>query len=132
MLEKLKTSVFHPAATAAAAAAASAAQGRELLIDADAFDADVSIKVEKGIFLCAHPIGEVDDRPVGQLHQELCRGEFNGHLEQKQEDAGGGMLESHFPSSHNSAGSSGLTWNSSPWRKGKPPSLTSSHQLPPW
>lgn len=63
MLEKLKTSTFHPDASAA-----TSAQGLELLLNVDAFDADVSIKVEEGIFLCAHPVGEVDDRAVGQLH----------------------------------------------------------------
>lgn len=90
MLEKLKTSTFHPSATAAASL------GLELLIDVDGFDADVSIKVEEGVFLCTHPVGEVDDRAVGQLHQELCGGELDDHLEQEEKDADGDIRKSFF------------------------------------
>lgn len=61
MLEKPKTSIFHPAAAAATLEL-------ELLLDVDAIDADVSIEVKEGVFLCTHPVGEVDDRAVGQLH----------------------------------------------------------------
>lgn len=74
LLEGLKTSTPHPAA---------AAPRLQLLVDVDASDADVSIEIEEGVFLCAPPVGEADDRAVRQLYQELCRGEFDDHLEQK-------------------------------------------------
>lgn len=60
----------------------------QLLLDFNAFDAQVPVEVEEGVFLCAHPVGEVDDRAVGQLHQELCGGEFDDHLERKEEAEG--------------------------------------------
>lgn len=90
MLEKRKRSTFHPSASAAAAL------GLELLLDVDAFDADVSIKVEEGVFVCTDPVGEVDDRAVGHLHQELCGGELDDHLEQEEEDADGDVRKSFF------------------------------------
>lgn len=60
----------------------------QLLLDFNAFDAQVPVEVEEGVFLCAPPVGEVDDRAVGQLHQELCGGEFDEHLEGKEEADG--------------------------------------------
>lgn len=94
MLEKLKTKTSDPAAASPAAAAAlmgggGGSGGLHLLLDFNAFDAQVPVEVEEGVFLCAHPVGEVDDRAVGQLHQELCGGEFDEHLEGKEEADGG-------------------------------------------
>lgn len=135
MLENLKTKLSDPAPAVAAAAAAAALERAGLLLDVHAFDADVPIEVEESVFLRAHPVGEVDDGAVGQLHQEFCRGELDEKLEWEEGGAGrGGGVRTwwHRGWQMHDAAETGLTLNSSPWRKGKPPSRTSSHQLPPW
>lgn len=139
VLEKLKTKTSDPAAASPAAAAAAleggGSGGLQLLLDFNAFDAQVPVEVEEGVFLCGRPVGEADDRAVGQLHQELCGGELDDHLEGTEEAEGDVQDPKKGATKYtrycvDSQGSA-LTLNSSPCWNGKPPSRTSSHHLPP-
>lgn len=51
------------------------------LLDFNAPDANIPIKAEDGVLLCTYAVGELDRRAIRQSYLELCRGEFNEHLD---------------------------------------------------